>query len=183
MKEIFSHYQPQPLGQKKVYSVLLPLIKIRGEWHILYQVRSETIPQPGDVSFPGGAVEAGESLQEAAIRETCEELQLDPGQIDLFGEIDYFVHHHRTIHCFVGQLLVEDWPSIHKEDLEQMEIRELIRGDFTPPVQIDVPVDQLFAQSLKQNFVPVVDDRQIFIGIVTRQSIIQYLMNNADKYM
>ena len=62
-------------------------------------------------------------------------------------------------------------------------IRELIRGDFTPPVQIDVPVDQLFAQSLKQNFVPVVDDRQIFIGIVTRQSIIQYLMNNADKYI
>ena len=41
-----------------------------------------------------------------------------------------------------------DHPSIHKEDLEQMEIRELIRGDFTPPVQIDVPVDQLFAQSL-----------------------------------
>ena len=38
-----------------------------------------------------------------------------------------------------------DNPSIHKEDLEQMEIRELIRGDFTPPVQIDVPVDQLFA--------------------------------------
>lgn len=30
-----------------------------------------------------------------------------------------------------------------------MEIRELIRGDFTPPVQIDVPVDQLFAQSLE----------------------------------
>ena len=76
-----------------------------------------------------------------------------------------------------------DHPSIHKEDLEQMEIRELIRGDFTPPVQIDVPVDQLFAQSLKQNIVPVVDDRQIFIGIVTRQSIIQYLMNNADKYI
>ena len=76
-----------------------------------------------------------------------------------------------------------DHPSIPKEDLEQMEIRELIRGDFTPPVQIDVPVDQLFAQSLKQNFVPVVDDRQIFIGIVTRQSIIQYLMNNADKYI
>ena len=49
-----------------------------------------------------------------------------------------------------------DHPSIHKEDLEQMEIRELIRGDFTPPVQIDVPVDQLFAQSLKQNFVPEV---------------------------
>ena len=109
---VFSQYQPQPLGQKKVYSVLLPLIKIRGEWHILYQVRSETIPQPGDVSFPGGAVEAGESLQEAAIRETCEELQLDPGQIDLFGEIDYFVHYHRTIHCFVGQVLVEDWQSI-----------------------------------------------------------------------
>lgn len=72
-------------------------------------------------------------------------------------------------------------PTIHQDDLEHMEIKELIRNDFTPPVKIDVPVNQLFEQSLKQNFVPVVDDRHIFIGIVTRQSIIQYLMNKTNE--
>lgn len=74
-----------------------------------------------------------------------------------------------------------DHPHMSQEDLEHMEIKELIRGDFTPPVKIDVSVNQLFEQSLKQNFVPVVDDRHIFIGIVTRQSIIQYLMNNSKE--
>ena len=122
MKEIFSSYQPQPLGQRKRYSILLPLIKVKGEWQILYQVRSETVPQPGDVSFPGGAVESGESLQEAAIRETCEELHLQPEQIEIFGEIDYFVHHHRTIHCFVGQLLVADWQTIQPNSDEVARI-------------------------------------------------------------
>lgn len=112
MKELFSSYIPQPLGQKKVYSVLLPLVKVQDEWQILYQIRSETISQPGEVSFPGGSVESGETLLDAAIRETCEELLLQPEQIAVFGEIDYLVHQHRTIHCFVGQLLVEDWQAI-----------------------------------------------------------------------
>ncbi|MGT2754700.1 NUDIX hydrolase [Streptococcus ovis] len=112
MKEILQHYQPKPLGQSKKYSVLIPLIKIDHEWHILYQIRSEFIPQPGEVSFPGGGVESGESFREAALRETCEELLLSPQQITILGEIDYFVHQHRTIHCFVGQLLVEDWKQI-----------------------------------------------------------------------
>lgn len=74
-----------------------------------------------------------------------------------------------------------DHPHMSQEDLEHMEIKELVRGDFTPPVKIDVCVNQLFEQSLKQNFVPVVDDRHIFIGIVTRQSIIQYLMNHSKE--
>lgn len=112
MKEIIEAYTPQPLGQRKTYSVLIPLVKVDENWQVLYQIRSELIPQPGEVSFPGGCVETDESLSQAAIRETCEELNLRPEQIDLFGEIDYFVHQHRTIHCFVGQLLVDNWQSI-----------------------------------------------------------------------
>lgn len=112
MKEILENYQPQPLGQSKTYSVLIPLVKVDGDWQILYQVRSENIPQPGEVSFPGGRLEEGESFLQAAVRETCEELNINPGQIDIFGEIDYLVHQYRTIHCFVGQILVDDWQTI-----------------------------------------------------------------------
>ena len=81
--------------------------------------------------------------------------------------------------------LVYDLPSL--EEIRAYSEKELATiwdeiKRFVYPQEYYVPVDQLFAQSLKQNFVPVVDDRQIFIGIVTRQSIIQYLINNADKY-
>lgn len=59
----------------------------------------------------------------------------------------------------------------------------MIRNDFTPPMMIDATLDELFAQSLKQNFVPIVDDRNIFIGIVTRSNILKYLMKTQKKVL
>lgn len=105
-------YQAKPISQKRIYAVLLPLIKVKNEWHVLYEVRSEQVPQPGDVSFPGGAVEANESLVQAAIRETTEELNISENQIQILGEIDYIVNGQATIHCFVGRLLIDDYQQI-----------------------------------------------------------------------
>lgn len=105
-------YQAKPISQKRIYAVLLPLIKVKNEWHVLYEVRSEQVPQPGDVSFPGGAVEANESLVQAAIRETTEELNISENQIQILGEIDYIVNAQATIHCFVGRLLIDDYQQI-----------------------------------------------------------------------
>ena len=34
---------------------------------------------------------------------------------------------------------------------------------------------------LDQNFVPVVDDRDMFVGIVTRRSVLAYLMNRGAE--
>ena len=48
-----------------------------------------------------------------------------------------------------------------------------------PAVRIDVDLKTLIERSLEQNYVPIVDDRGIFIGIVTRKSIIKYLMNHT----
>lgn len=44
------------------------------EWKILLEVRSQEVRQPGEICFPGGHVEPGESMKQAAIRETYEEL-------------------------------------------------------------------------------------------------------------
>lgn len=46
-----------------------------GELHVLFEVRSSSrSSQPGEICFPGGAVSAGETKQEAVLRETEEEL-------------------------------------------------------------------------------------------------------------
>ena len=56
IKDKLAHYEPKPLGEKGRYAVLLPLIYDvkTDKYQILYQVRSEHISQPGEVSFPGG---------------------------------------------------------------------------------------------------------------------------------
>jgi 8-oxo-dGTP pyrophosphatase MutT (NUDIX family) len=42
---------------------------------------------PGQVSFPGGTIDAGETAVEAALREAEEEIALDPSSIEVFGEL------------------------------------------------------------------------------------------------
>lgn len=124
---ILQDYQPKILGEKRRYAVLLPLIWQENAWQVLYQVRSESISQPGEVSFPGGALEDGESYAQAAVREAREELNLKEADIDLLGEIDYLVFGQTTIHCFVGQLKLTDWRQIKPNE----EVARL----FTVPLE------------------------------------------------
>ena len=42
------------------------------------------------------------------------------------------------------------------------------------PVNVNCNIEDLVMTSMNQNFVPVIDDNGIFIGIVTRKSIIEY---------
>jgi 8-oxo-dGTP pyrophosphatase MutT (NUDIX family) len=80
------------------YSVAIPFID---EKNLLFQVRSDKLNhQPGDICFPGGAVEKGESPEEAVIREMTEELLLTKDQIDLQKEESLLINDSAIIHCF-----------------------------------------------------------------------------------
>lgn len=58
-------------------AVIIPLIEVDGDMHILFEERSHKLSfQPGDVCFPGGGIEEGETPREAAVREFREELCL-----------------------------------------------------------------------------------------------------------
>ena len=60
------------------------------------------------------------------------------------------------------------------KELENYFVRDIIRKDFNPAVEISVDMDELLKRAMNQNFIPVTDARQTFIGIVTRQDIIKY---------
>ncbi len=94
----------KPIGVRREYSVLIPLIEKDGAYYILYEMRSKKMDtQPGEVSFPGGAVEGDESYAEAAVRETMEELNIAEENIDLIGELNHLVSAAGLrIHCFLG---------------------------------------------------------------------------------
>lgn len=104
----FRTRKPGFIGEGKLrrYAVLLPLIETDRGTEVLFETRSQKLKtQPGEVSFPGGAIEPGESPREAAIRETCEELLIDPSQIEILGPGDTLVtHYNQVIYTFIGRI-------------------------------------------------------------------------------
>ena len=62
-------------------------------------------------------------------------------------------------------------------DMRQAEARrimEIERRKDNIPVRVTTSMHDLVERATGQNFVPVVDDKDAFIGIVTRRSIIKY---------
>ena len=68
--------------------------------------------------------------------------------------------------------------DISLRSLEQLQIRDIVHRDH-PAVSITVSMEELLSSAATQNFVPVVDDRGMFIGIVRRQAIIRYCYDKA----
>ncbi len=58
-----------------------------------------------------------------------------------------------------------------------------MRVNRNPAVKIDVELTQLFSEALNQNFVPVIDDRDMFIGIVTRKQVISFFMGHLEALL
>lgn len=67
------------------------------------------------------------------------------------------------------------------ESLEKFRLADMFPlATKNPPCLISSSIDDLIIRSMETNFVPIVDDRSIFIGIVTRRSIIKHFY---DKHI
>jgi 8-oxo-dGTP pyrophosphatase MutT (NUDIX family) len=70
-------------------AVLVPLLDRPGGPTLLFTRRTESVPaHKGEISFPGGAREAGEDALAAALREAEEEVGLAPGGVEPLGTLD-----------------------------------------------------------------------------------------------
>ena len=57
---------------------------------------------------------------------------------------------------------------------EHIRIMDIAHRKDNTPVKVNATMEDLLKRASKQNFIPVVDDKNTFIGIVTRRSIIKY---------
>ena len=67
--------------------------------------------------------------------------------------------------------------ALYNDDLkklEKTELKTILRKKYHP-VSASASVDEILNRAYNQNFVPVVDDRDVFIGIIKRKDIIKYL--------
>lgn len=86
-------------------AVLVPLLERGGELSVLFEERNADIPQGGEICFPGGHVEEGESPEQAALRETSEELLLGRDQVELLAPLHLLSGERgREVYSFLGVL-------------------------------------------------------------------------------
>lgn len=121
----FQQRQRNILGHEQALksAVLIPLMKVKGDWSILFEVRSHHLKrQPGEICFPGGRVDQkDESDQETALRETCEELQINRKNIQLLGPMDIFVpSQYFLVYPYVG--IIKEEAKIYPNEAEVEEV-------------------------------------------------------------
>ena len=82
---------------------------------------------------------------------------------------------------YVGTITEGDllWNIKNEESLtlkiaEEIPIKKIKRRMDNVPVRVDSNMEDLITKATNQNFVPVIDDKNVFIGIITRKDIIQY---------
>lgn len=80
-----------------------------------------------------------------------------------------------------GDLLWEmkarNYPSLRK--MESVPITSVKRRRDNRPVNAEANMEDLLDKVMNQNFVPVIDDDHVFIGLITRKDVISYLANKS----
>lgn len=120
----FRDREPKSLGSYQYYSVLVPLVEKEGELYVLYEVRAENLKrQPGEVCFPGGRIENGESPEECAVRETSEELNIKRSDVRVIAQMDYLhTYSNFTLYSILGTI---DHDVIAKIEVNPDEVKEI----------------------------------------------------------
>lgn len=82
-----------------------------------------------------------------------------------------------------GDLLwaIKNRYSLNFKEAENTPILEIPRRMDNLPVSADTEIEDLIVKALNQNFVPVTDDRGIFIGLITRKDIMRYFAQTVHN--
>jgi len=79
---------PAKAGDLTCAAVLVPLVHRDQEWHLVFTHRTHMVEShKGQVSFPGGACQSGETAEQTALREAEEEIGLRPQDVRLLGRL------------------------------------------------------------------------------------------------
>lgn len=77
-----------PPADARPAGVLILLYPRHGVWHFPLMKRTEDgLTHGGQISLPGGSQEAGESLDETALREACEEIGAACAEVEVLGQL------------------------------------------------------------------------------------------------
>ena len=82
-----------------------------------------------------------------------------------------------------GDLLryIKDHHQLNLKTAEDILVEKLPRRVDYAPVNVECSMEELVEASMRQNFVPVTDDSNVFIGLILRRHIIEHLYRQSKK--
>lgn len=110
-------------------AVLVPLQYHNGDWHVIFNVRSQQVgSHQGEIAFPGGKLEDSDpDMLACALRETWEEMGIRPSDVDVLGSLD-------TVLTRTNYLV---WPTVgtlphpYEFNVNEGEVEEVIEIPLT----------------------------------------------------
>ncbi len=125
-------------GYSREAAVLMPVFERDGEPNFLLTRRTEGVEtHKGQISFPGGMREPGEDLETTALRETFEEVGIEPSRVELLGRFhDFVAITEFRVAPFVG--FIEGTIATRPQTSEVAEILTVPFGVFLDPSRLRV---------------------------------------------
>lgn len=82
-----------------------------------------------------------------------------------------------------GDLLwkMKNTPGLTFSDTERVMVKDIPLRMINSPVRVNAQIEDLLSLAIIQNFIPVVDDSEIFIGIIRRREIIENYVKQLSK--
>jgi len=119
-------------------SVLIPVIRGHDAWSILFTRRAENLAaHSGQIAFPGGTVEDGEELPDAAMREAHEEVGIPRSAVELIGRLDDIITHSGFLVApFVG--VIHEPIDYIMQEAEVVEVFEVPIETLLDPAKPEV---------------------------------------------
>ena len=116
---------PSSVNKSSVLILLFP--NEDEEFELVLTLRSHDIDHGGQISFPGGRVEKGESLRQTALREAKEEIGVSPDTVTIIGELSelYVSHSNNLVTPVLGVTDRKPHFNINPAEVEEVFAIEL----------------------------------------------------------
>lgn len=137
------------------FSILVPIINSGKDVSLLFEIRSENLSkQPNEICFPGGKIERLENAQQAAVRETSEELLIPEASISVKAELDTVVTPFNSIlYPYVGELYNYSGTFNH-EEVKEIFLVPLSFFINAEPVRYDINISMRPEEDFPYHMIP-----------------------------
>jgi 8-oxo-dGTP pyrophosphatase MutT (NUDIX family) len=133
-------WQPEHApGQTRTAAALVLFYPRDDRPHLVLTVRAGVLSRHGgQVSFPGGAIEPGEAIASAALREAAEEIGLDPSIVRVLGPLTplHIPVSDFLVHPIVG--VMDRTPMFTHASAEVARVLEVPFDDLLDPARVQV---------------------------------------------